>query len=198
MTAIIGIRRGDKITIVADGVSTRGDWEAMRITSPSNYKIQQINGSDGCFVASTGTCAALNIVTKIPNLLEGKDDVTFEDMVLKVVPRIFSHLDERGMLEKSDDVYIAPGAFLITTKTRMFVIQSTGFVREHSSVAVLGSGAQELMCRYSAMIDTEMDDEARGVDAMKFTIKYNRSIMYPICVASNQMGSIKCYEKGTV
>ena len=188
MTAIIAIKDGKRIMIGADGY-TSNDTYGWPIANKELYKIQRVNGSPNCLIACAGDCDRNFAIKNIPNLLDSKDDVNFNFIVNKVLPKIYKTLKDLNYIKTGDKYNQISSSVIIATKSHLFKISGYGIVIEADTVTMCGSGEDMLYCKYQQINDDKISAEAKIVECLKHAIKYGQSIGYPITILENSINS---------
>ena len=184
MTAIVAIKKGKQIAMGADGVSST-DKNIYSIDVSSSYKVQRILGTKHCLIAGTGEVGSINIVRSCDNLLDGKEDVSFDYMVNKVVPKMFHLIKDANKIGKDNSYVDMNAEFVIATKTHLYKVNYIGNVTEYDDVCCAGSGNTLLFCKYNHIKDKDMSLEEKIIDCLNYTIAHGKGYGYPLVILNN-------------
>lgn len=183
MTAIIAIKDGKRIMVGTDGRSCTDD-DAWAIRNKESYKVKRIDGSPNCLIACAGYVHRNSVISNIPNLLDGKDDVTFKYLVNKTLPKIYDELEKLRLIKQGEKYNEIDSSVIIATKKHLFKISGYGIVTECAKVAIAGSGDDMLLCKYQNIKDLAIPTQDKITMCLKHAIKYGQSIGYPIVIES--------------
>ena len=102
MSVVVAIKDGDKIWVGCDSQVTAGYTKS---TLKSQRKIWRVSDEDELIMGVVGTFRDLNILSTsdgwIEELSKLKNETNFKYIVRKVVPKIFSELDNFGRMKLS-------------------------------------------------------------------------------------------------
>jgi len=185
MTAIIAIKKGKRIVMAADGLTTT-DTSRWPISTEEKMKITRVNGSPDCLIGIAGECGKNLTIKNIENLLNGKSDVDYKFIVNKMIPKIYNKLDEVNLISKGEKYNQIDSVSLLATKSHLYKISGYGLVTEVSNVVCIGSGEDMLICKYLSLKNTEMDIKDIAIECVKHAIKNGHGIGYPIVVMENE------------
>ncbi|MCQ2799939.1 MAG: hypothetical protein MJ228_04185 [Bacilli bacterium] len=188
MTAIIAIKEKNRIYVGADGRCSNG-VDMFVTENKEQYKVARVNGSPNCLIASSGKSDRNDIIASIPNLLDKKDDVTYEYLVNKTLPKIYKYLESKSLIVEGDVLNKIDSSIVLATKSHLFWIDGCGFVTECNNAAAIGIGKDMLICKYTKIKDENIPAVKKVEECLKHAIKYGQSIGYPIIIAENSADS---------
>lgn len=187
MTAIIGIKEGQKIILASDGTSIAGnDKDPLE-----NRKVIHPVGSPDILLAYTGTRALINSLEGERGFFGRGKDLTFLKCVNALVPKLFDFCQKRHFSRKDSDGYLALlGAFLIATPNSLFYIDSYGVVYPIDGFCAFGIGSAVAMSSLLATDGRGISLEERALRAVTAAIKNVPGIGYPIYLGENNQKTI--------
>lgn len=185
MTAIIGIKRKNRIIIGADSITSYIDTNDNSIIENTSLKIKRIDGSPSCLIACTGNANNINAVVNVTNLLDGKENVSHSYMIKYVVPKLFKECANRGFLERVDDHDELNMRILIATKKNLYYINDVGTVVDIKKCVFIGSGQSQLTNAYLNINDDNRDLKEIAIDCLDSTCRTCIGIGYPLTIGEN-------------
>lgn len=91
-----------------------------------------INDSQGCYVWVKGEEKMVTVIENIPSIIDGKDDIEFDDLVKKTLPKIIKALQDNGLFIEPcyPEVAKMPGEILILTRNHFYKIDEYFVISE--------------------------------------------------------------------
>lgn len=186
MTAIIAIKKNNKIYIGSDGVRTCEPNIEHLDNYPNNWKIQHILGSKHCFIATSGDANCGQVIKNIPNLLDGKEDISYNYLINRVIPKIFKTCKNSMETCRDNDYgYEIASEIIITTLNKLFVIDEYGRVLESNEMVCLGIGTTQLVIKYQEIKNSDLEAREMVLKCLDHAIKYGANIGYPLMIMNN-------------
>lgn len=186
MTAIIAIKRNNKIYIGADGVRTCEPNIEHLSDCQSTWKIKRILGSKHCFIATSGDSICGQVIKNIPNLLDGKEDISYNYLINRVIPKIFKMCKQScDTYSENDYGYEIKCSIIITTLNKLFLINDYGRVLESNEMVCMGIGKTQLMLKYQEIRNEDLDAREMVLKCLDHAVSYGRNIGYPLMMMNN-------------
>jgi len=91
MSVVVAIKENGKIYMGSDSQTTRGSSKNT-LKCQNNYKIWKIKNTNHCLMGHTGVCRNSNVIRLIDDFVETNEEIDFELVVKKIVPRIVDEL----------------------------------------------------------------------------------------------------------
>lgn len=184
MTAIIGIKDGKRIMVGSDGMYTSGHF-INAIDNIGESKVQRIDGSPNCLIACAGDSKIMVLVNGVKNLLDGKDDISFNYLVKNIMPKIVDVLDENNMVTTEDDEKSMECELVIATKSHLYLINNSFEVSECKGVVCCGVGSIALVSKYLELKDKDISQEQLIIDCLDYSVKLTPTVGYPLSIYEN-------------
>jgi ATP-dependent protease HslVU (ClpYQ) peptidase subunit len=189
MTAILGIKEGQKIILASDGTCTMGNDKDPF----GNQKVIHPLGSPDLLLAFTGNRGLLNDLREERNFFGKGSELTFMKAVNVIVPKLFAFCQERHYVKKDSDGYLAMvGSILLATPDSLFFIDTFGTVYPIEGYAAFGFGGQVAFSSLCATENRAMSMEERAIRAIKATIRNVPCLGYPMYIGVNDKSRIRC------
>lgn len=187
MTAIIGIKRKNRIIIGADGISSYLDIDDNEIIENNRIKVKRIDGSPSCLIACAGRSDNINAIVNITNLLDKKENVSHSYMVKHVVKKIFYECAIRSLLLHNDEDAFDDlnASIIIATKKKLYYITSVGTVIDIKNVVCIGSGSNQLCSTYLNINNSNTDMKEIAIECLKSASNLCVGIGYPFTIGEN-------------
>lgn len=186
MTAIIAIKKNNEIFIGTDGVRTSGTNIEHLCNCQESWKIKHILGSKHCFIATSGDANCGQVIKNIPNLLDGKEDISYNYLINRVIPKIFKNCRKSNdTYNEFDYGYEIKCAIIITTLTKLFLIDEYGRVLESNEMACIGIGKTQLIIKYQEIRNEDLDAREMVLKCLDHAVGYGRNIGYPLMMMNN-------------
>lgn len=186
MTAIIAIKKNNKIYIGADGIRTCEPYIEHLSDCQSSWKLQRISGSKHCFIATAGEAQCGQVIKNIPNLLDGKEDISYNYLINKVIPKIFKTCKKSMSTYRDNDYgYEITCEIIITTLNKLFLIDEFGRVLESNEMVCIGIGTTQLIVKYQEIKNSDLEAREMVLKCLEHAIKYGSNIGYPLVIMNN-------------
>ena len=186
MTAIIAIKKDNKIYIGADGVRTCEPNIEHLNDCQNTWKIKRILGSKHCFIATAGDSTCGQVIKNIPNLLDGKEDISYNYLINRVIPKIFKTCKQScDTYSENDYGYEIKCSIIITTLNKLFLINDYGRVLESNEMVCIGIGKTQLFIKYQEIRNEDLGAREMVLKCLDHAVNYGNNIGYPLMMMNN-------------
>jgi 20S proteasome alpha/beta subunit len=187
MTAIVGIRDGNKVVLASDGTSVAGNSKYPH----DNEKVFRPYGSSHLLVAYTGTRSFLNAIAAEKGFFGDGKNLDFMRIVNVLVPKIFDFAIKENYTKKDADGYLMLiGGFLLATPMSLYHIDAYGVVNSIDGFCAYGFGGSLAFANLLASEHSSLSLEERAISAIQAAIRYVPGLGYPIYLGENDKNKI--------
>lgn len=186
MSVVVAIKKDEVIYLGADSQVTRGGTR-VSLSNPNNFKIWKVRDVDNCIMGHVGNLRDACVVKIIRGLVDEltvfRQDVDFEYVVTRIMPRIFGELADYQFIDPKamfDDVH---SRFLFAFQDKLYVIGSDGSVIEVDDCVAIGSGESEAIGSLLTSVNEE-DPTERIIKAIKSSAAHDIYVDYPIVLTN--------------
>ena len=186
MSVVVGIKRDGVVYMGADSQVTRGGTR-VSLSNPNNYKIWKVKGVEHCLMAHVGALRDACAIKVMNNLIKEidviHDNVDFEYVVTRIVPKIIDELIDYRYISNDSKIDVFDSRFLFAYKNRLFVIGTDCSVIEVDDCVAIGSGESEAIGSLVTTSD-ESDSTTRIIKAIKSSAYHDIYVDYPIVLSN--------------
>lgn len=200
MSVVVAIKKDGVVYLGSDSQVTRGGTRTS-LTNPNNFKIWKVKGVDNCLMGHVGLLRDACVIRVMENLVREidviHDEVNFEYVVTRVVPKIIDELKEFNYIETEGKFKNMESKYLFAFKDKLFVIGFDGSVIEVDDYIAIGSGESESI---GSLLTTNSDEdpEARIIKAIKASAAHDIYVDYPIVLSNTKDLEFKVILENTI
>ena len=188
MSVVVAIKKDGVVYLGSDSQVTRGGTRTS-LTNPNNFKIWKVKGVDNCLIGHVGLLREACVIRVMENLLREidviHDEVNFQYVVTRVVPKIIDELKEFNYIETEGKFKNMESKYLFAFKDKLFIIGFDGSVIEVDDYIAMGSGESESI---GSLLTTNSDEdpETRIIKAIKASAAHDIYVDYPIVLSNTK------------
>ena len=188
MSVVVAIKKDGVVYLGSDSQVTRGGTRTS-LTNPNNFKIWKVKGVDNCLMGHVGLLRDACVIRVMENLVREidviHDEVNFEYVVTRVVPKIIEELKFYNYLESEGKFKDMESRYLFAFEDKLFVIGFDGSVIEVDDYIAIGSGECESI---GSLLTTNNNDdpETRIIKAIKASAAHDIYVDYPIILSNTK------------
>ena len=179
MSVVMAVKQGNRIWFGADTQSTRGTDRYNQL-SPNDFKVIKLD--NGVLLAMTGETATSQAILAHPEwfTVDAERGLTKEDIVTKIVPKMYEALDAGDFLECADrgTPPTMKCTILIAYKDKIFEIARDLQVMRYEDYQAIGSGANAILYGLSR-IDKSKDINEQLLRLLKISAKHDANVSAP-------------------
>lgn len=200
MSVVVAIKKDGVVYLGSDSQVTRGGTRTS-LTNPNNFKIWKVKGVDNCLMGHVGLLRDACVIRVMENLVREidviHDEVNFEYVVTRVVPKIIDELKEFNYIETEGKFKNMESKYLFAFKDKLFVIGFDGLVIEVDDYIAIGSGESESI---GSLLTTNSDEdpETRIIKAIKASAAHDIYVDYPIILSNTKDLEFKVILENTI
>ena len=200
MSVVVAIKKDGVVYLGSDSQVTRGGTRTS-LTNPNNFKIWKVKGVDNCLMGHVGLLRDACVIRVMENLVREidviHDEVDFEYVVTRVVPKIIDELKEFNYIETEGKFKNMESKYLFAFKDKLFVIGFDGSVIEVDDYIAIGSGESESI---GSLLTTNNDEdpETRIIKAIKASAAHDIYVDYPIVLSNTKDLEFKVILENTI
>lgn len=200
MSVVVAIKKDGVVYLGSDSQVTRGGTRTS-LTNPNNFKIWKVKGVDNCLMGHVGLLRDACVIRVMENLVREidviHDEVNFEYVVTRVVPKIIDELKEFNYIETEGKFKNMESKYLFAFKDKLFVIGFDGSVIEVDDYIAIGSGESESI---GSLLTTNSDEdpETRIIKAIKASAAHDIYVDYPIVLSNTKDLEFKVILENTI
>lgn len=200
MSVVVAIKKDGVVYLGSDSQVTRGGTRTS-LTNPNNFKIWKVKGVDNCLMGHVGLLREACVIRVMENLVREidviHDEVNFEYVVTRVVPKIIDELKEFNYIETEGKFKNMESKYLFAFKDKLFVIGFDGSVIEVDDYIAIGSGESESI---GSLLTTNNDEdpETRIIKAIKASAAHDIYVDYPIVLSNTKDLEFKVILENTI
>lgn len=200
MSVVVAIKKDGVVYLGSDSQVTRGGTRTS-LTNPNNFKIWKVKGVDNCLMGHVGLLRDACVIRVMENLVREidviHDEVDFEYVVTRVVPKIIDELKEFNYIEIEGKFKNMESKYLFAFKDKLFVIGFDGSVIEVDDYIAIGSGESESI---GSLLTTNNDEdpETRIIKAIKASAAHDIYVDYPIVLSNTKDLEFKVILENTI
>lgn len=200
MSVVVSIKKDGVVYLGSDSQVTRGGTRTS-LTNPNNFKIWKVKGVDNCLMGHVGLLRDACVIRVMENLVREidviHDEVNFEYVVTRVVPKIIDELKEFNYIETEGKFKNMESKYLFAFKDKLFVIGFDGSVIEVDDYIAIGSGESESI---GSLLTTNSDEdpETRIIKAIKASAAHDIYVDYPIILSNTKDLGFKVILENTI
>ena len=200
MSVVVAIKKDGVVYLGSDSQVTRGGTRTS-LTNPNNFKIWKVKGVDNCLMGHVGLLRDACVIRVMENLVREidviHDEVNFEYVVTRVVPKIIDELKEFNYIETEGKFKNMESKYLFAFKDKLFVIGFDGSVIEVDDYIAIGSGENESI---GSLLTTNSDEdpETRIIKAIKASAAHDIYVDYPIVLSNTKDLEFKVILENTI
>lgn len=200
MSVVVSIKKDGVVYLGSDSQVTRGGTRTS-LTNPNNFKIWKVKGVDNCLMGHVGLLRDACVIRVMENLVREidviHDEVNFEYVVTRVVPKIIDELKEFNYIETEGKFKNMESKYLFAFKDKLFVIGFDGSVIEVDDYIAIGSGESESI---GSLLTTNSDEdpETRIIKAIKASAAHDIYVDYPIVLSNTKDLEFKVILENTI
>lgn len=200
MSVVVAIKKDGVVYLGSDSQVTRGGTRTS-LTNPNNFKIWKVKGVDNCLMGHVGLLRDACVIRVMENLVREidviHDEVNFEYVVTRVVPKIIDELKEFNYIETEGKFKNMESKYLFAFKDKLFVIGFDGSVIEVDDYIAIGSGESESI---GSLLTTNNDEdpETRIIKAIKASAAHDIYVDYPIVLSNTKDLEFKVILENTI
>ena len=200
MSVVVSIKKDGVVYLGSDSQVTRGGTRTS-LTNPNNFKIWKVKGVDNCLMGHVGLLRDACVIRVMENLVREidviHDEVNFEYVVTRVVPKIIDELKEFNYIETEGKFKNMESKYLFAFKDKLFVIGFDGSVIEVDDYIAIGSGESESI---GSLLTTNIDEdpETRIIKAIKASAAHDIYVDYPIILSNTKDLEFKVILENTI
>ena len=200
MSVVVAIKKDGVIYLGSDSQVTRGGTRTS-LTNPNNFKIWKVKGVDNCLMGHVGLLRDACVIRVMENLVREidviHDEVNFEYVVTRIVPKIIDELKEFNYIETEGKFKNMESKYLFAFKDKLFVIGFDGSVIEVDDYIAIGSGESESI---GSLLTTNSDEdpETRIIKAIKASAAHDIYVDYPIVLSNTKDLEFKVILENTI
>lgn len=186
MSVVVAIKKNGIVYFGADSQVTRGGTRTS-LSNPNNYKIWKVKDADNCLIGHVGNLRDACVIRVIRNLIREidiiHDEIDFEYVVTRIVPRIIDELIESRFISADGKISSMDSKFLFAYKDKLFVIGYDYSVIEIDDCVAIGSGENEAI---GSLVTTtsEEDPVSRIIKAIRSSAAHDIYVDYPIVLSN--------------
>ena len=140
MSVVVAIKKDGVVYLGSDSQVTRGGTRTS-LTNQNNFKIWKVKGVDNCLMGHVGLLRDACVIRVMENLVREidviHDEVNFEYVVTRVVPKIIEELKFYNYLESEGRFKDMESRYLFAFEDKLFVIGFDGSVIEVDDYSVI-------------------------------------------------------------
>ena len=188
MSVVVAIKKDGVVYLGSDSQVTRGGTRTS-LTNQNNFKIWKVKGVDNCLMGHVGLLRDACVIRVMENLVREidviHDEVNFEYVVTRVVPKIIEELKFYNYLESEGKFKDMESRYLFAFEDKLFVIGFDGSVIEVDDYIAIGSGECESI---GSLLTTNNNDdpETRIIKAIKASAAHDIYVDYPIILSNTK------------
>ena len=188
MSVVVAIKKDGVVYLGSDSQVTRGGTRTS-LTNQNNFKIWKVKGVDNCLMGHVGLLRDACVIRVMENLVREidviHDEVDFEYVVTRVVPKIIEELKFYNYLESEGKFKDMESRYLFAFEDKLFVIGFDGSVIEVDDYIAIGSGECESI---GSLLTTNNNDdpETRIIKAIKASAAHDIYVDYPIILSNTK------------
>lgn len=186
MTAIMGLKEGNRIFIAADGRVSAENAALNCYGCEDDCKIKRVKGSPDCLIAFAGNANSAHFINDIDDLLDGKNDPSYNYIVRKTLPKIYSVLERKGVVTHEKNRCNIGCNLILATKTHLYTISQFGIVTEQTKVAFSGFGFLASYATYMVLKSKHLSPTELIRQCIQESIKRCDYVGYPIVIMENR------------
>ena len=199
MSVIVGIKHNGAVYLGADSQTTNRNKKEI-LTNSNNFKIWKAKCVSNCLVGQAGYLrngCVVRVMEDLVKEIETNEDINFEFVVTRIVPRIQNILIQNRYLSENDTIELMDSVFLFAYKDRLFSIGTDYSVFEVDDFIAVGSGED---FAYGSLLSTQDDlnPELRIVKAIKAAATFNQFVDYPFVLCNTADESFSVISKDEV
>ena len=188
MSVVVAIKKDGVVYLGSDSQVTRGGTRTS-LTNQNNFKIWKVKGVENCLMGHVGLLRDACVIRVMENLVREidviHDEVNFEYVVTRVVPKIIDVLKEFNYIETEGKFKNMESKYLFAFEDKLFVIGFDGSVIEVDDYIAIGSGECESIG--SLLTTNNSDDpETRIIKAIKASAAHDIYVDYPIILSNTK------------
>lgn len=200
MSVVVAIKKDGVIYLGSDSQVTRGGTRTS-LTNPNNFKIWKVKGVDNCLMGHVGLLREACVIRVMENLVREidviHDEVNFEYVVTRIVPKIIDELKEFNYIETEGKFKNMESKYLFAFKDKLFIIGYDASVIEIDDYVAMGSGESESI---GSLLTTNSDEvpETRIIKAIKASAAHDIYVDYPIVLSNTKDLEFKVILENTI
>lgn len=200
MSVVVAIKKDGVVYLGSDSQVTRGGTRTS-LTNPNNFKIWKVKGVDNCLMGHVGLLREACVIRVMENLVREidviHDEVNFEYVVTRVVPKIIDELKEFNYVEIEGKFKNMESKYLFAFKDKLFIIGYDASVIEVDDYVAMGSGESESI---GSLLTTNNDEdpETRIIKAIKASAAHDIYVDYPIVLSNTKDLEFKVILENTI
>ncbi len=200
MSVVVAIKKDGVVYLGSDSQVTRGGTRTS-LTNPNNFKIWKVKGVDNCLMGHVGLLREACVIRVMENLVREidviHDEVNFEYVVTRIVPKIIDELKEFNYVEIEGKFKNMESKYLFAFKDKLFIIGYDASVIEVDDYVAMGSGESESI---GSLLTTNNDEdpETRIIKAIKASAAHDIYVDYPIVLSNTKDLEFKVILENTI
>lgn len=200
MSVVVAIKKDGVVYLGSDSQVTRGGTRTS-LTNPNNFKIWKVKGVDNCLMGHVGLLREACVIRVMENLVREidviHDEVNFEYVVTRIVPKIIDELKEFNYIETEGKFKNMESKYLFAFKDKLFIIGYDASVIEIDDYVAMGSGESESI---GSLLTTNSDEdpETRIIKAIKASAAHDIYVDYPIILSNTKDLEFKVILENTI
>ena len=197
MSVVVAIKDNDKIWVGCDSQTTSGYTKS---TLKSQRKMWRASDDDELIMGIVGYLRDVNILSTAEGWIEElpklKNEINFKYIVRKVVPKIFTELDNFGRMNLINGIKSIDSNVIFAHKDNAFCINMDGCVTEIDDILVDGSGSRLCLGAWNGIKDNkEMSIKDKLVQVIKSACESDLYVGYPIIIMNTKDKELDIIEK---
>lgn len=200
MSVVVAIKKDGVVYMGADSQVTRGGTR-ISLSNPNNFKIWKVKNVPNCLMGHVGTIRDACVIRIINDMVDEidiiNDNINFEFVVTKIVPKIIKTLIYNGFLKEDKILEVMDSSFLFAYKDKLFLINSDYSVIEIDDCVAIGSGENEAI---GSLITTSKDDDSvcRIVKSIKSSAVHDIYVDYPIVLGNTKETELRIIDEHNI
>lgn len=184
MSVVVGVKKGGRVAIAADTLTSQGDLLLPGESKSSPDKIQKLAGG---YIGLVGSSAHHQVLRSLGQHHAAQFDFSGEQAIFETFRGLQKRLVEEYHVRPDEDddtqEYDSNQLFgIIISRAGLFAFQSYREVTEMETFWAAGSGAELAIGALAALYDTERGARAVAVDAVRIACRYEKSCGLPVTV----------------